>query len=274
LTGAIKDFKYAVQWWTDNKTGADWIPERKAWIKLLEEGHDPFEERMVFIPAGEFTMGNDNGRDNEKPAHPVYLDAFLIDQTEVTNNLYAQCVAEGACMEPKGKAPPNVPSYYGDPKFDNYPVIYIDWIRAKNYCEWAGRRLPTEAEWEKAARGINAYLYPWGNNPPDSTLLNYNNSVFHISEVGSYQAGASPYGVLDMAGNVWEWVSDYFSETYYAQPNNSKNPQGPRVTDTGVLRSGGWDSKTEASVGATYRNSQGRAGANSSFGFRCALSVP
>ena len=273
LTGAIKDFEFAVQWWTDNKTGSDWILERKAWIRLLENGHNPFVEKMVFIPAGEFTMGNENSRENEKPAHIVYLDAFLIDQTEVTNKMYAQCVEEGGCMEPKGKAPPNVLSYYGDPKYDNYPVIYIDWKRAKDYCTWAGRRLPTEAEWEKAARGINAYLYPWGNHPPDGTLLNYFNPAFHVTEVGSYPAGASPYGVLDMAGNVWEWVSDYFSEIYYAQPNNSKNPQGPRVTDTGILRGGGWDS-TRATVGATYRNSQGRAGANSSFGFRCALSIP
>lgn len=172
----------------------------------------------MYVPAGEFTMGSDNGDADEKPVHTVPLDAFWIDQTEVTNAMYARCVQAGACNSPGSVGSFTRDGYYGDSEFDNYPVIYVSWNDANAYCSWADRRLPTEAEWEKAARGENALVYPWGNNF-DGTRVNFcdKNCSFDWADkasddgyadtatAGSYSNGASPYGALDMAGNVWNW---------------------------------------------------------------------
>jgi formylglycine-generating enzyme required for sulfatase activity len=149
---------------------------------------------LLYVPAGEFMMGSDNGGADEKPVHTVYLDAFWIDRTEVTYAMYAKCVQDGACNQPSSTKSDTRDSYYGNSEFDNYPVIYVSWKGAKAYCEWADRRLPTEAEWEKAARGENAFIYPWGNDAPNNNLLNYNGAVGDTTEVGKYQDGASPYG--------------------------------------------------------------------------------
>ena len=118
---------------------------------------------MIYIPAGDFTMGRENGTPKEKPVHQVYLDYFWIDQTGVTNAMYAKCVSDGICKEPSKKKSYTHDSYYGNSNFNNYPVIYVDWNMAKTYCEWRGHRLPTEAEWEKSALGPNGNTYPWGN---------------------------------------------------------------------------------------------------------------
>ncbi len=189
---------------------------------------------MVYVPEGEFPMGtSDEQRDrlieediwdsnwntNEQPIHTVYLDAFWIDKTEVTNEQYALCVADGACQEAHSSASATRVSYYGNPEFRDYPAVYIDWSMAKAYCAWAGRRLPSEAEWEKAARGTDERLYPWGDEI-DNTLANYGGSRRKNSDttaVGSYLNGASPYGALDMAGNVQEWVADIYDFTYYSK---------------------------------------------------------
>jgi formylglycine-generating enzyme required for sulfatase activity len=163
---------------------------------------------MVFVPAGEFTMGNDDGGTNEEPAHQVYLDAFWIDVYEVTNALYKKCADAGSCRPPSSSFSATRPSCFGNSQFDNYPVTYVGWDNAKAYCEWAGKRLPTEAEWEKAARGTDARFYPWGSEW-DETKANMERRVRDTTSVGSYPAGASPYSAMAMAGNGWEWVSDW-----------------------------------------------------------------
>ncbi len=195
---------------------------------------------LQYVPAGNFTMGSDNGYPNEKPAHTVYLDAFWMDRTDVTNAMYAKCVSSGACNQPTNLSSQTHSSYYANSQFDNYPVLYVTWDMANTYCQWAGRGLPTEAQWEKAARGTDGRTYPWGNAAPSNDLLNYNSAVGDTTEVGTYSKGASPYGVLDMAGNVWQWVADWYSDTYYAS-SPASNPLGPDSGQFRVMRGGSWE---------------------------------
>ncbi|HKI53947.1 MAG TPA: SUMF1/EgtB/PvdO family nonheme iron enzyme [Anaerolineales bacterium] len=183
---------------------------------------------LLYVPAGEFMMGSEDGDDDEKPVHTVYLDAFWIDQTEVTNAMYAKCVHDGKCDEPTETG------LLSNSKYANYPVNFVSWDNASAYCSWAGRRLPTEAEWEKAARGENAFIYPWGNDVPNNNILNLDEIVF-FSTVGKYPMGASPYGALDMAGNAVEWVEDWYDSGYY-QNSPSFNPPGPSFGQKRVVR--------------------------------------
>lgn len=225
---------------------------------------------LLYVPAGTFSMGSVNGNHDEKPVHTVYLEAFWIDQTEVTNAMYVKCAAAEVCDEPISKSSVTRNDYYGASKFDNYPVIYVTWEDASAYCTWAGRRLPTEAEWEKAARGENGFTYPWGNDTPDNNLLNYNSHMGDTVAVGSYPQGASPYGALDLAGNVWEWVSDWYASNYY-QGSPVLNPQGPASGRDRVLRGGSWYFYNFIVRSAN----RGRFVPTSSYndiGFRCAMS--
>jgi eukaryotic-like serine/threonine-protein kinase len=208
----------------------------RAKFNYQRRGQDNAE--MVLVPAGEFVMGNAEGGTDEQPVHRVYLDAFYIDVYEVTNRLYKQCVDAEKCKPPAIFSSFTHSSYFGDSEFDNYPVTYIGWEDAKTYCEWVGKRLPTEAEWEKAARGTDGRIYPWGNEW-DGTRGNVELRTGDTELVGSYPAGASPYGALDMTGNVWEWVADWYYDHYYAE-SPSHNPQGPSTGQYRGLRGGGW----------------------------------
>ena len=211
-------------------------PSKCAQFDCQPRGNDNAE--MVLVPAGEFTMGSSEGGANEEPVHRVYLDAFWIDVYEVTNARYKKCVDAGRCQPPGSLSSATQISYFGNPQFDKYPVTYVSWNDAKAYCEWAGKRLPTEAEWEKAARGTDGRLYPWGNEW-DGNRANVEQRVGDTTSVGSYPAGASPYGALDMAGNVWEWVADWYDSSYYAN-SPSRNPLGPSSGQYRTLRGGGW----------------------------------
>ena len=224
---------------------------------------------MAFVPAGEFEMGSDSGGSNEKPAHTVSLDSFWIDQTEVTNKMYALCVSAGNCELPKALSSYSRSSYFGHGDFENYPVIYVDWDMANAYCTWAGRRLPTEAEWEKAARGTTGYRYPWGNEMKCDNA-NGMSCKGETTPVGQYVLGKSPYGVFDMAGNVMEWVADWYSDTYY-NSSPHENPLGPLSGTYHVLRGGSWKS-IENSIRSSYRLGLTPDVTNLFLiGFRCAL---
>jgi formylglycine-generating enzyme required for sulfatase activity len=229
-------------------------------------------EILVYVPVGEFTMGSDSGDSDEKPVHTVYLDAFWIDQFEVTNKQYQACVDAGTCEPPSSSSSYTHPSYYENLEFDNYPVLNVNWDKANRYCEvWAGGDLPTEAQWEKAARGTDERTYPWGNDAPNEGLLNYNTNVGDTTTVGSYPGGKSPYEVYDMAGNVWEWVNDYYQSDYYTLlGGNASNPFGPDSGQYRVLRGGTWFNSDD-DVRSASRNWYDPTYAYN-FGFRCVRS--
>lgn len=250
---------------------------------------------LIYIPAGQFIMGSAKGLTDEQPAHTVHLDAFWLDATEVTNDMYRKCVDAGRCDAP------GVLTYYGAPAYSDHPVVHVSWVNAVDYCAYVGRRLPTEAEWEKAASWIEEtgekFIYPWGNeydcskgNFDDETKLDASlmpdgsvacDGYDLTAPVGSFPAGASPYGVLDMGGNVWEWVHDAFIEVdplnttvenYYAI-SPASNPQGvdPAITEYRVMRGGSWN-WTFGYGRAAYRLWYGKDDKYDAVGFRCAVS--
>ena len=263
---------------------------------------------MRLIPAGEFTMGNKYGaQEDEKPDHSVQLSAYYIDKYEVTNKLYSGCVNEGYCQSPSNTSSYSRLSYYNNPQFNNYPVIYVDWNMAKVYCTWREARLPSEAEWEKAAQGpeeavhhrdeediqgiqedlhrqgldekaIHGILtpykafYPWGYDDPNDHLLNYNSNVGDTSAIGSYPNGKSIYDVYDMAGNVNEWVNDWYSDTFYAV-SSLVNPSGPDFGQYRILRGGSF-LNNDFDVYSTKRFKHFPDSKNYTYGFRCARSAP
>ncbi|MCP9449052.1 MAG: formylglycine-generating enzyme family protein [Nitrospira sp.] len=237
--------------------------------------HGPDPVPMIIIPAGEFLMGSPEGqgRPDEWPQRSVYLDAFEIDQVEVTNERYMRFV------KATGHRPPPDPFGTGPLQsikgLEQLPVVQTTWYDAKAYCTWAQKRLPTEAEWEKAARGTDGRLYPWGNDPPTPRRANFDrewDGQRTLHAVGSLPEGDSPYGVKDMAGNAREWVADWYEADYYAHAP-SRNPQGPEKK--GVVRSirgGSWHSPAN-DVRAAARGRGGFALQTHGTGFRCARSL-
>jgi eukaryotic-like serine/threonine-protein kinase len=228
--------------------------------------------KLIFIPGGVFTMGNGSGNADESPEHEIFLDNFWIDQTEVTNRQYTACVKAGNCPEALSVGSFARQDYFTNPAYEDYPVIYINYEQAQAYCSWAERRLPTEAEWEKAARGTDGRIFPWGNTAPSPDLLNFNRNVGDTSIVGNYPAGASPYGVLDMSGNVSEWVADWYDSKYYAGSLHL-NPPGPVSGIERVLRGGNWEDTDINRIRAIDRISRlPQARSERYIGFRCAVS--
>jgi formylglycine-generating enzyme required for sulfatase activity len=195
---------------------------------------------MVYVPEGEFLMGSaddDPGTSGASPQHTVYLESFWIDKTEVTNAQYGKCIEAGACEEPGCW---DMESYNAP----DQPVVCVTWHQAQAYATWLGGRLPTEAEWEKAARGTDGRIYPWGNSPPDCSKATYRFCADRPLPVGSLPDAASPYGALDMAGNAAEWVADWFQVDYYSQ-SPSVNPQGPGFGLARVVRGGSFHGSPE-----------------------------
>jgi len=227
---------------------------------------------MVYVPADNFLMGavdsDPNPQANAKPQHTVYLDAFWIDQTDVTNAMYAKCVSASTCEKPISARPYADP--YSNSLFYNHPVVYVNWYMADTYCKWAGRQLPTEAQWEKAARGTDGRIYPWGNNAPTTKLLNFGNNIGDTTEVGKYPNGASIYGALDMEGNVTQWVADWYSDTYY-QNSPVSNPLGPDSGQYRVSRGGSCNSG-QYYIGSAIRIPINPKVTDYEVGFRCSRS--
>jgi serine/threonine-protein kinase len=237
---------------------------------------------MVLIPAGEFIMGSDNGDANETPAHVVYLDSYYIDKTEVTNAAYKLCVRDGVCQSPIQITSRTRAQYYGNAQFDNYPVLYIDWGMARTYCDWRGARLPTEAEWEKAARGENSFIYSWGdefachkgNFDDENQIDDYVvpggpncDGYPDTAPVHSYPAGASSYGVLDMNGNVWEWVNSQAQAFPYIADDGRESPNSDslRVVKGGAFTANDYFSRS------SNRRFLSPVTADDVTGFRCAM---
>jgi len=233
---------------------------------------------LVCVPAGEFLMGADEddplAEDREKPQRQVYLDAYWIDQTEISNRQYAQCQSEGGCVRDmrSGDSSLTRTDYLGNPAYNTYPTLIYLSQDAEEYCTWAGRRLPTEAEWEKAARGPDGRLYPWGNAELDCEYANFGDCLGDTTAATSHPEGASPYGAFHMTGNVWEWVADWYDPNYYAGAPD-RNPQGPPTGDYRVRRGGGWRS-LDAHLRVTNRASGApRHYFDGQMGFRCAVSA-
>ena len=246
--------------------------------------------RMIYLPGGEFTLGNDESEENdEKPAVRVQIDSFFIDETEVTNAAYAQCVDAGVCPRPDRAGATYHPSYFGDPAFNDYPVINVSWFDAEAFCQWREARLPSEAEWEYAAsfdpqEGIK-YLHPWGD-VFDGERLNFcdvncrrdgpdavwDDGFNDTAPVGSYPDGRSPAGVYDMLGNVMEWVGDWYDFNAYDAIADT-NPRGPTEGDFKSLRGGSWLSPS-AELNVSARGNFEPTVSQANLGFRCAMPPP
>jgi len=255
---------------------------------------------LVFVPEGTFLMGStsadSDAYDDEFPQHEVYLDGYWIDKTEVTNAMYAAFLNErgnqsegGSTWLDAGDEDVRIGQVNGtwqpDSGYADHPVVEVSWYGAAAYCEWAGRRLPTEAEWEKASRGTEGQIYPWGNYEITGDLANYcdtnceyddwkdsteNDGYTETAPVGSYPSGASPYGALDMAGNVWEWVADWYGGEYY-DTSTASNPTGPATGTYRVLRGGSWYHPPSL-LRSAYRLRSVPDDAWNLNGFRCARS--
>jgi len=245
---------------------AQWISEREHPTVGSTRISEADQMEQVHVPAGEFTMGADDKDAKttieggvaypENPVHTVYLDGYWIDKHEVSNGQYALCADAGVCQPPFSPGSATRARYYGIPEYSNYPVMWVNWFMARAYCEWAGRRLPTEAEWEKAARGTDGRTYPWGNDPVSGERVNYcdkgcprayansadNDGYPDTAPVGSYPAGASPYGAMDMAGSVWEWTSTLIKPYPYdaADGREDLDGNGQRVWRGGPWSNGWW----------------------------------
>ena len=235
------------------------------------QGHEQpaaakLEERsMALVPAGEFIMGSATGDADEQPVRRIYMDTFSMDRYQVSVGQYAKF------LESTSQAAPPDWSIMNKSRHQNRPVVNVDWADAAAYCTWAGKRLPTEAEWEKAARGADGRTYPWGNELPRGFHANMKKEKWSdhyvLSPVGMYEEGKSPYGIYDMAGNVWEWISDWYDADYYTT-GPSKNPTGPPKGQAKVIRGGSWGSGAK-DLRSSDRDSHLPSARGMGTGFRC-----
>lgn len=222
------------------------------------------EPGMVFVPAGPFMMGGTFGEFDEEPRHIVHLDAFYMDTYEVSNAQYDRCVADGGCRKAR---------YWYDKTLNQpkHPVVAVGWDDGVRYCKWAKKHLPTEAEWEKAARGTDERAYPWGNDYNYKWVNTHwaKDGFAKTAPVGSFPENVSPYGAYDMAGNAWEWTADYWHSTYYRK-SPAKNPTGPDTGVRRVMRGGSWLYDVPIFMN-TINRSPGRPWIRKdTVGFRCA----
>ncbi len=218
-------------------------------------------------------MGSDDaGGAESRPAHAVYVEAFYIDKYEVTNEMYDACAYAVECRKPLQIGSVTRTTYFNNPVFANHPVIYLDWKMAKAYCEWRGARLPTEAEWEKAARGTDERIYPWGNKDLDCSYANFAGCVGDTTPVDQHTTGQSPYGVYGMSGNVWEWTSTLFKLYPYSSTDDREDPgaSGKRVARGGSWHRFGGNSGN-VRTDTRFEVDPGYYGAY--VGVRCAMSV-
>jgi formylglycine-generating enzyme required for sulfatase activity len=229
----------------------------------------PVPAGMVLVPGGSFRMGADAGQDT-RPVHSVSLSPFFLDQHEVTNANYQACMDGGGCTPPARRSSDTRSGYFTDAAFANFPMLNVTWDQAAAYCAWAGKRLPTEAEWEYAATGGDGRLYPWGNTF-DTTLVPV--SVNDTVAVGSFPGNASPFGALDMAGNALEWVGDWYDAGYYAV-SPPENPTGPASGNRKVLRGGSFGNPDATVYINSRRFNRPPAGGDVDIGFRCAQPMP
>ncbi|MFO0698441.1 MAG: formylglycine-generating enzyme family protein [Nitrospira sp.] len=228
---------------------------------------------MMLVPSGEFIMGSDRGDEDEAPVHRVYVNAFYIDKFEVTNARFAKYVEAIQSEPPWGFSDKETPVVHAD-----RPVRWVSWMDAMGYCLWVGKRLPTEAEWEKAARGTDERLYPWGNDPPTPVHAVYGlkeGGAETVSVIGNHHMGQSPYGVQDLAGNLYEWVMDWYAEDFYSSFINSPaiNPRGP-AEGTAKVQRGGSYINTPYRLRSSFRTKGDPTEQDPNVGFRCAQGIP
>ncbi|MBN1770636.1 MAG: SUMF1/EgtB/PvdO family nonheme iron enzyme [Deltaproteobacteria bacterium] len=252
------------------------------------DGSNPCPPGTVLVPCGPAVIGSDPGEGDtdEEPGHTVGVSAFCIDAAEVTNAGYATCVTAGHCSPPGSNASATHPSYFGNPTFDSFAMVNVTWTQADTYCAWNGKRLPTEAEWEKAARGgceIQAptgcgpedeLTYPWGEAEPTCDHANFVGCVTDVDRVQARPAGASPYGAQDMTGNAQEWVSDWYLGASYdaCRLGTCVDPTGPAMGSEKVFRGGHWESVPDY-LRAANRFRQDPGFFDSHTGFRCVAPI-
>ncbi|MBI5411342.1 MAG: formylglycine-generating enzyme family protein [Nitrospirae bacterium] len=258
-------------------------PERDKMLALLAKSQGASETPVewVLVPAGEFEMGTEGGpaTPDEGPKHKVTLDAFYIGKYEVSNRQYRAFVKVTGRRVPENCCDARYNLWRGDVMIDGVgelPAVNVNWDDAAAYCKWSGARLPTEAEWEKAARGTDGRAFPWGNDPPSGSRANYSFDEVSppwtgpgmLSRVDQFENGKSPYGVHQMAGNVWEWVQDWYDENYY-KSSQAKNPTGPAEGQARVIRGGSWRNSWDV-IRVTNRNKHLPDERRVYIGIRCA----
>ena len=252
---------------TPEKPTATDIPSPTPIPTLIEDARGV---KMVFVPAGEFMMGSNIQEDNAKPAHLVETGEYYIDKYEVTNASYAMCVRDGNCQPPRSMSSGKISNYYTGQEYSNYPVVWVSWHDAIAYCAWRGGRLPTEAEWEKAARGEDRRTYPWGDEIGTACLeANYweRNGCGGPFEVGT-TTGESAYRAFDMAGNVWEWVQDEIRP----YPGGSAGSVKSSELGNKILRGGSWED-SDSKIKTTFRFNASPDADDDDIGIRCVVDL-